>query len=234
MPTAQGPPTKEGLINNQPVSREPLQQFLFLFARPFSTTGTFHSQALLRAHIFTVVSQTIISPTAALTLCLAAEFGWASQVLSSFPKKKDNLKLWRKKILPPSTLCWAQPRPRTAWMALPCGCSLPVQTPASLASQWKAAEYHRGNGLIWTCSPSPAVPVVSHAGQHHRDEPGPFSPEAKQDCPPPEGVHPHNIHHHLSTALGTFIFKRSLSSTLKTTPKRINAGQSPAAQQGKR
>lgn len=32
-------PTKEGLINNQPVSREPLQQFLFLFASPFSTKG---------------------------------------------------------------------------------------------------------------------------------------------------------------------------------------------------
>lgn len=41
------PPTKESLINNQPVSREPLQQFLFLFARPFSTAGTFRSQALL-------------------------------------------------------------------------------------------------------------------------------------------------------------------------------------------
>lgn len=75
---------------------------------------------------------------------------------------------------------------------------------------------------------------MSHAEQHQRDEPGHFSPEAKQNRPPPEGVYPHNIHHHLSIALGTFIFKRSLSSTLKTTLKRINAGESPAAQQGNR
>lgn len=66
---------KEGLINSQPVSREPLQQFLFLFARPFSTTGTFHNQGFLwgrLCHIFTAVSKTIISPTAALTLCLGS------------------------------------------------------------------------------------------------------------------------------------------------------------------
>lgn len=121
---------KESLINNQPVPRELLQQFLFLFARPFSTTGTFHNQGLLSGrlcHIFTAVSQTIISPTATLTLCLAAGFCWASQVLSvdSFPKNRPFAAL-EKKILPSSTLSWAQPQPCTAWMALPCGIHAPA------------------------------------------------------------------------------------------------------------
>lgn len=111
--------------------------------------------------------------------------------------------------------------------------SLPVQNLPPWLHSGKQLSTTEGMSCLGMLS-EPSSTSCEPAGQHQRDGPDHFSPEAKQDCPLPEGVYPHNIHHHLGSASGTFIFKRGLSSTLKTTLKRINAGESPAAQQGTR